>query len=191
MKKHLFITGPVQTGKSTLLMEAIAPYREYVGGFISQRLKDESGTTRAFRLADLSEGPSLTAPFDPELPDIFLTLGEDRHSDISVFETKGIDIILKTKEQSRILLLDEIGGIELRSEIFTEVLFDALATTSCIGVLKGDASAGNIAGGIPEERARLLDYMKICDMINIGRALQGTTEYIARIQKFIEESIRE
>lgn len=191
MKNHLFITGPVQTGKSTLLMEAIAPYREYMGGFVSQRLKDENGTTRAFRLADLSEGPSLTAPYDPELPDIFLTLGEERRSDLSVFETKGIDIILKTKEQNKILLLDEIGGIELRSEKFTEALFDALDTTSCIGVLKGDESAGNITGGIPEERARLLDYMKICDMINIGRALKGTTENIARIHKFIEESIRE
>lgn len=187
MKKHLFITGPIQVGKSTMLMEALAPYREYVGGFVSQRLIDDNGNTRGFRLADYDESPSLRAPFDPSLPDIFLRLGDNITSDLSIFETKGIEIIRKTKETKKILLLDEIGGIELRSRVFTEALYDALDSMSCIGVLKGSSSAGNTIGELAKERIRLLDYLSECDTIEIGCGRKG--DEIDRIHKYIEESM--
>ena len=62
MYRHLFLEGPIQKGKSTLLRELLAPYMNEVGGFTSQRLLDSEGETVAFRIGSARSTP-LTAPY--------------------------------------------------------------------------------------------------------------------------------
>lgn len=141
MCRHLFLEGPIQEGKSTLLREVLKPYMAHTGGFASQRLIAPDGTTQAYRIGPASE-TALTAPFDINVPGgsngIFRINRNERGSDKfpEVFDTDGVRYLTET-EGKKVILLDEIGGAEMLSEPFMSALCRLLAgTVPCIGVLK-------------------------------------------------------
>lgn len=187
MNKHLFLSGPIQTGKSTILQKAIAPYRQYIGGFVSQRIKDNTGKTVGFRLADYEEYPELNIQYSSELEDIFMIHEEFPVIDLSVFEKKGIDILRRTISEKKILLLDEIGGIELKSEAFRNVLFSAFNSIPCIGILKAPASAHNMQTNSEKDNAELLDFMSKNGTIILSDKNWMHVDNLACIQNHIEE----
>ena len=167
--KHLFLEGPIQTGKSTLIRKALKPYLASapcctIGGFASQRLTDPSGSTRAFRIAP-ADAP-LTAPFSdyypcaedaPSVYGIFKTFYPDNKPvvDYSVFETHGIRYLRDT-DGKRLMLLDEIGGHELTSAPFMDALYQLLAgDIPCIGVIKLPDSTKRMDAALLHENARL------------------------------------
>ena len=195
MKKHLFLQAPVQAGKSTLLQEAMEPYREYIGGFVSQRLKDSSLNTIGFRLADYSSEPALTAAFTEELSNIFLRHGSGKSAfSLSVFENQAIDILEAAKASKQIILLDEIGGGELKSPVFKSYLDRLLmGSIPCLGVLKVPKAAANTGRGIGaqlnDENAMLHDKMNIYDAELLEYSRDRFSEQKAYIQRFIEEKL--
>jgi Predicted nucleotide kinase len=141
---HLFLEGPVRTGKSTLLLECIFSCREYAGGFCCIRLTDTDGNIRGFRLAppDTDYREQL---YDGSLPDIFLESGPDgmkKHPE--VFETSGIDYLRKSAGK-KFILLDEIGGFELMSSPVRSEYYSILGSgIPCIGVIKSAANTGTM-----------------------------------------------
>ena len=185
----------MQAGKSTLLQEAMEPYREYIGGFVSQRLKDSSLNTIGFRLADYSSEPALTATFTEELSNIFLRHGSDKSSfSLSVFENQAIDILEAAKASKQIILLDEIGGGELKSPVFKSYL-DRLLMSSipCLGVLKVPKAAANTGRGIgtdlKDENALLHERL---DAYNAELLMYSRDKFYEQkkyIQRFIEEKL--
>lgn len=185
----------MQAGKSTLLQEAMEPYREYIGGFVSQRLKDSSLNTIGFRLADYSSEPALTAAFTEELSNIFLRHGSDKSSfSLSVFENQAIDILEAAKASKQIILLDEIGGGELKSDIFKNYLDRLLmGNVPCIGVLKAPKAAANTGRGIgtdlKDENALLHERL---DAYNAELLMYSRDKFYEKkkyIQRFIEEKL--
>ena len=185
----------MQAGKSTLLQEAMEPYREYIGGFVSQRLKDSSLNTIGFRLADYSSEPALTAAFTEELSNIFLRHGNDKSSfSLSVFENQAIDILEAAKASKQIILLDEIGGGELKSDIFKNYLDRLLmGNVPCIGVLKAPKAAANTGRGIgtdlKDENALLHERL---DAYNAELLMYSRDKFYEQkkyIQRFIEEKL--
>ncbi len=167
MKKSLFITGPIQTGKSTMLQHVLEPYGALTGGFISQRLMDETGKTRGFRLTDYREKPSLTAPYSSSLPDIFMEFGNPKKMNLSVFETKGVEILQKAMETRSILLMDEIGGVELLSAPFKDLLYEALETSTCIGILKAEESLLHMHEDVRQAHKELLSHLSRLGTVEI------------------------
>ena len=185
----------MQAGKSTLLQEAMEPYREYIGGFVSQRLKDSSLNTIGFRLADYSSEPALTAAFTEELSNIFLRHGSDKSSfSLSVFENQAIDILEAAKASKQIILLDEIGGGELKSDIFKNYLDRLLmGNVPCIGVLKAPKAAANTGRGIgtdlKDENTLLHERL---DAYNAELLMYSRDKFYEQkkyIQRFIEEKL--
>ena len=185
----------MQAGKSTLLQEAMEPYREYIGGFVSQRLKDSSLNTIGFRLADYSSEPALTAAFTEELSNIFLRHGSDKSSfSLSVFENQALDILEAAKASKQIILLDEIGGGELKSDIFKNYLDRLLmGNVPCIGVLKAPKAAANTGRGIgtdlKDENALLHERL---DAYNAELLMYSRDKFYEQkkyIQRFIEEKL--
>ena len=185
----------MQAGKSTLLQEAMEPYREYIGGFVSQRLKDSSLNTIGFRLADYSSEPALTATFTEELSNIFLRHGSDKSSfSLSVFENQAIDILEAAKASKQIILLDEIGCGELKSPVFKSYL-DRLLMSSIpfLGVLKVPKAAANTGRGIgtdlKDENALLHERL---DAYNAELLMYSRDKFYEQkkyIQRFIEEKL--
>ena len=195
MKKHLFLQAPIQAGKSTLLKEAMEPYREYIGGFVSQRLLDSELNTLGFRLADYAERPELTAAFSDGLSNIFLkrTAGEGRF-DISVFENQAIQILEEAKRTKKIILLDEIGGGELKSDTFKNYLDGLLGgDIPCIGVLKEPKAAANTGRGIGTDLSGAnADIHKTADSYDAEILIYSREKFSEQkkyIQKFIERSL--
>lgn len=143
MKRRLFLTGPIGCGKSTAIGTALGDRLSQCGGFLTRRyrepylyftLESPDGTKKATFL-DFSSGK-------PRV-------------DLSVFS--------KICLGGDVLVLDEIGGIELLNPDFVAALTDVLnSDTPILGVLKGEGPAGALieALGLAEEYRRAADLLR-------------------------------
>ena len=181
MGNNLFIEGPIQTGKSTLIRQVLGDDLKYCGGFTSQRVFDSKGNTFGFRLISSDTNvisTQLSQVVDssvvPASSLSHITVGSrdltalgffkyDRgdgtfHTDLSPFETIGIDG-LKLKSNQKLLLIDEIGGVELADDRFRPVLFRVLQSDiPCLGVIKLRENMERIRTGTDEEQKNLYHY---------------------------------
>lgn len=122
MKRRLFLTGGIGCGKSTAIGQALGDRLSECGGFLTRRYRE----------------PHLH--FTLETPDgrqkaTFLDFGGGKpEGNLSVFS----EIYL----QGDVLVLDEIGGIELLNPDFAAALETLLSgNTPILGVIKGAAPA--------------------------------------------------
>ena len=168
---NLFIEGPIQTGKSTLirkvLREAFGPSLEGVAGFTSQRLTDADGQLLGFRLAPADA--ALTVICEPAAADNvfkqFTPTGT--RVDMSVFETAGIRYMDEALEaakagQAQIILLDEIGGHELASDAFRLKLYQLLDSEfPCVGVVKSPDNTRRMDPTLVRLNAELHEHLTV------------------------------
>ena len=148
MKKHLFLEGPIQEGKSTLIRSLIRDRLQQVGGFSSQRLLNDGGKTVGFRIAPPEEALALTAKYSPELSDVFLYFGgEKTEVKPEIFADTAVKY-LRQREEKKLILLDEIGGVELLDPDFRKELYNVLkGDIPCLGVLKLENSNRGMCEG--------------------------------------------
>lgn len=132
---HLFLQGARGIGKSSLLRQALSPYEETLCGFVVQRLI-ENGQPIGFRAVTLEQGfPPLEAVYSRDQTSAFILHGR---GDLSVLE----EILSRVEEAARerryqLILLDEIGGMELASPRFGNTLQRILKIEKpCLGVWK-------------------------------------------------------
>ncbi|MFY9429612.1 MAG: nucleoside-triphosphatase [bacterium] len=145
MLTNLFLQGPRRIGKSTLLRSVLEDIRGEVGGYFVQRLFCR-GEHVGFRLVDVEsrEPYALNREIDPgdlEVLDqvIMGKTGAGRwQSYPQVFETAGVEILEGARRGGkRIVLLDELGNIELGAPGFQEAVLALLASSKkVLGVLK-------------------------------------------------------
>ena len=143
MKKKLFLTGPIGCGKSTAIQTALGDRIAKCGGFLTRRyrepylhfkLESPDGATKETFL-DFSTGK-------PEL-------------DLQVFSGIPLD--------GTVLVLDEIGGVELLNPDFVTALEAVLKSgTPILGVLKGEGPAGALIRklGLTEEYEQAADRLR-------------------------------
>jgi len=193
MTKHLFLEGPIQEGKSTLIRKMICRNLSELGGFSSQRLLDESGKTVGFRIAPASEAMELTRRYSPELSEVFLHFdGKSTKAKPEIFTETAIRYLRQSRKK-KLILLDEIGGIELLAPKFREELYGILSGgIPCIGVLKLETSNRNMCsnGNIDREctdyHLQLRDFLVNrfgADLIHYNRQDSLKTEKV--IQTFL------
>lgn len=153
MAKHLFLEGPVRSGKSTLIKKCLRGFNGTLGGFSCKRYLDEEGGIRAFGLVSPDDfdveclyDPEVCGDPDrgvaPEDPGIFLVKGAGgMRADTDAFIRSGIRL-LDTPQKADLILMDEIGGVELMSDSFRDKLEEVLAgDIPVIGVLKQQTHA--------------------------------------------------
>ena len=128
MRRRLFLTGTIGCGKSTAILTAIGDKLPSFGGFLTKRIRDGKGHAAAF---------TLCAP-DGSREEVFLDCASEKpviHWE--VFQTLAPELMT-----GKILLLDEIGGMELLCPEFMAALNSLLETDiPILGVLKGDTAA--------------------------------------------------
>jgi len=129
---HIFLQGRSGVGKSSLLREIFMPHIAVTRGFVVQRLT-ENGKKIGFRATSLENGfPPPTAEYAGQ-PGIFILRGE-------FFIHPLEEAVLRAERECRackFVLLDEIGGVELRSSVFMESLERILSSgTPVAGVFK-------------------------------------------------------
>lgn len=192
MAHHLFLEGPVQSGKSTLLRRLLLPYMDKVGGFTSQRLLDVEGRTKAFRIGPARETP-LTAPYYAPGTQEYAsaeTHGGDGIFRVNrndgrfgkfpqVFRREGVSYLTSTLGM-KLILLDEIGGAEMQEEEFRRALYRLLGgEIPCIGVIKLEKKAAFMTETVGYEKS----------VVNYNRELRNKlrAEYHGRIIPFRRE----
>jgi molybdopterin-guanine dinucleotide biosynthesis protein MobB len=130
-RKHIFLTGRKQVGKSTALKKVIEQLQESVEGY--QTLPYEiNGQTKGFYLHNLK-------PMDEYENDspVCIRVGQQKNQSIpETYETLGVEI-LKNVDKNAVILLDEIGKLENRAFEFQQEVFRCLNTSrQVLGVLQ-------------------------------------------------------
>jgi len=132
---NLFFEGNLGVGKSFLLWEALGAYASAVKGFCVQRLY-ENGERIGFRAVCLERGfPTPEIAYVPGMEGVFILR---EHYEVVPLE----EAILRVESDARapcckLVLLDEIGGIELTSRVFMDALKRVLSGgVPCVGVFK-------------------------------------------------------
>jgi nucleoside-triphosphatase THEP1 len=122
-------------GKSQLLREVFSSHAQEITGYIVQRLTINNNTA-GFKAACINDVfPLAEAVYTPDMKGVFIFQGQ---WDVSVLE----DVVLQVEEETKknkykMILLDEIGGIELGSHIFMDSLKRILSgAMPCCGVFK-------------------------------------------------------
>jgi len=140
----LFLQGRSGVGKSRLLRETLVPYTGAVAGFTVQRLT-QNGELVGFRAASIEGGfPPGEAEYTQKTAGVFILRGRQN---VPVLE----EAILRAEEESRksrrkLVLLDEIGGIELVSDVFMDTLNRLLSGGKpCCGVFKSHENLAHTA----------------------------------------------
>lgn len=214
MKNLLFLEGPIQTGKSTLIRKCLGAHIADCGGFTSQRLIDAFGNTRGFRIVSAAE--SLTAPAedfmsnedpkhstDSDVPfisnaGIFKWFADDGRviTDQSVFDTIGVSL-LRSSARHPLVLLDEIGGSELLCGEFRKTL-DAILSSSkpCLGVLKLAENAQRLHSQYLSDDLSIAEYNALLhhtiadggrgEVLYYARDREDAAEVERRISEFIQ-----
>lgn len=147
MKRRLFLTGPIGCGKSTAIRDALGERITRCGGFLTCRYREphlhfaleSPDGTRKVTFLDFSDGK-------PEWkPGVF--------SELSL--------------EGSVLVLDEIGGIELLNPSFTAALDTVLKSgVPILGVIKGEGPAGaliqalNLTGAYETAAFRLRSFLR-------------------------------
>lgn len=135
IEKNLFLTGLIGCGKSTNIAGALGELVSRAGGFQTLRQREEAGQAVSFWI----QKP------DGSCRRCFLDCSETRGvMHMEVFESFGTELLEQAK-QCDYVILDEIGGFEVLSDVFMEALMALLKSEiPCIGVMKGEGPAGSM-----------------------------------------------
>ena len=111
--KNLFITGKPSSGKTTLIKEVCLPYMDKTGGFYTEEIMDGSARL-GFMLKTFDGRQGVLAKKGMKSPHKLNKYGID----IDVLENIGADALVKAVKDKDIIVIDEIGTMELVSELF-------------------------------------------------------------------------
>ena len=138
IKKHLFLTGDKQVGKSTLLRRLIEAKQLDCAGFETQAFF-LNGERRGFTLHGRVDMP----PYENDCI-CCARIGEQKAAPVlETFSQNGVNILQKSLEAPNpFILMDEIGRLESRCEPFcAQVLKTLDADKRVLGVLQKCGSA--------------------------------------------------
>jgi nucleoside-triphosphatase len=123
MPNNYFLTGLPKAGKTTVLQQLAAELKrrkKRVGGFLSPEIT-EHGTRKGFYVEDIATGKrALLAEVGAGGPRV-----GKYHVQVKGFESVAL-APLQDCERYDVLIIDEIGTMELESEKFGDALADAL-----------------------------------------------------------------
>lgn len=138
--RRLFLTGPIGCGKSTAIETALGPRLARCGGFRTRRGKMRNGHAENFVL----ESP------DGRVRQVFLDFSSGKpEMDLGAFAGLGVSLL-----RGKVLVLDEIGGVELLCPEFAAALESVLRSdVPILGVMKGEGPAASLvqALGLTEQ----------------------------------------
>lgn len=141
MKKHLFLTGPSGCGKTTMIRKALGEKLGYAGGFVTERVRDDTGRLLGYDLFPSASAAGIAGFEGLRFLDYSCT---PPRSDNEIFRNDAVRL-LKEAQMYPFILLDEFGGYELIIPQFREALLDVLnCDVPCIGVLKGAPNAAQL-----------------------------------------------
>jgi nucleoside-triphosphatase len=119
--EKILLTGRPGCGKTTLIKRIVNNLPRSAGGFYTEEIRD--GSTRAgFKIVTLNGKEIVFAHVDFKSPDRVGKYGLD----LSALERIGVDAVRQAIQACRLVVIDEIGPMEIRSPIFQDAVNEAL-----------------------------------------------------------------
>ena len=121
MKQVYLLTGQPGTGKTNLIKQAIAGMKGRAGGFYTEEIRSQ-GVRQGFRLVTLDGQDAILAHIDIDSPYRVSKYGVD----IESLDRVGISALRKAVQQCDLVIIDEIGKMELFSGNFRESVWQVI-----------------------------------------------------------------
>lgn len=122
MNHVCLLTGPPRAGKTTLIKEVVRGFRGSAGGFYTEEIR-ERGERAGFRLVTLDGREAVLSHVSIESPYRVGRYGVD----ISALEQTGVASLLDAEKLSDLVVVDEIGKMEMLSLKFREAVSQIIA----------------------------------------------------------------
>ena len=128
---NVLLTGRPGIGKTTLIKRLIEATSLSKGGFYTEEVR-EQGQRVGFSLTTLDGKRSLLAHIKIKSPYRVGRYGVD----IDTFEATGVESITKAISTNEIIIIDEIGRMELFSKKFRDVVVQALKIGRVVATIR-------------------------------------------------------
>jgi len=119
--KKVFISGKPGCGKTTLIMEILKGLNLDAGGFYTQEIR-ERGQRLGFKIITLNGQEGILAHINIKGPYRVSRYGIN----LKDLEEIGVKSILDSLKENKICVIDEIGGMEIKSLEFKKAVKAAL-----------------------------------------------------------------
>lgn len=146
MNKHMFLQGEIGVGKSTIIKNSISPHMHEIGGFYTQRIYiGQRYVGFALNCVEEEEEYIINKHVNSlnEVDNIFLYSDDNGRWKINndVFLNYGLSSLRTGYSSKKLILMDELGGVELKCIPFMREIFNVLdGEISVLGVLKTKSS---------------------------------------------------
>ena len=121
MTEKVLLTGRPGCGKTTLIKWVVNNLPGRAGGFYTEEIRD-GGTRAGFKIVTLDGKDVVFAHVCLQTPERVAKYGLD----LSVLETVGVEAVREAVRRRRLVVIDEIGPMEIRSAIFRDAVNEAL-----------------------------------------------------------------
>jgi nucleoside-triphosphatase len=121
MSGAILLTGPPGSGKTTAIRRVVRALEVPAGGFYTEEIRE--GRRRVgFRIVTLEGREAVMAHVDFGGPQRVSRYGVD----VDAIDGLAVESMRQALEAQRLVVIDEIGPMELLSEAFREAVVDAL-----------------------------------------------------------------
>jgi len=121
MKQVYLVTGRPGTGKTSLIKQAVTEMRGKAGGFYTEEIRS-GGVRQGFRLVTLDGQDAILAHIDIQSQYRVSKYGVD----IDSLDRVGVSALHKATEQCDLVVIDEIGKMELFSTNFRKAILQII-----------------------------------------------------------------
>ena len=121
MKQVYLLTGKPGTGKTSLIKQVVARLGDKAGGFYTEEIRTQ-GLRKGFRLVTLDGQDAILAHIDIHNPYQVSKYGVD----IDSLDRVGVSALRQAAQQCDIVVVDEIGKMELLSANFREAILQII-----------------------------------------------------------------
>ncbi len=123
MARVLLLTGKPGTGKTALICEAIAKTKVKSGGFYTEEIR-AGGIRQGFKITTLDGQEAILAHINISSP----YRVSKYKVDINTLNRIGVSALCQALNEDNLIVIDEIGKMELLSPQFKEVVLQALGS---------------------------------------------------------------
>jgi nucleoside-triphosphatase len=120
MTQKILLTGRPGCGKTTLVKRVVHALAPSAGGFYTEEVR-EHGARVGFKIVTLDGKEALLAHVDFKTTERVGKYGLD----LSALQTVGIEALRTAVHARKLVVIDEIGPMEIRSPIFRDVVNEA------------------------------------------------------------------
>ena len=121
MKQVYLLTGRPGTGKTSLIKQAVAGIKGKAGGFYTEEVRSQ-GVRQGFRLVTLDGQHAILAHINIHSPYRVSKYGVD----IDSLDRVGVSSLRQAAEECDLVIIDEIGKMELFSANFRETVLQII-----------------------------------------------------------------